>query len=64
MDEHDEALVDPYRDRIKALRDASEEEEAIYRALLRMAERRGDDYAEVFAILYPDEGVLGANEAD
>ena len=63
MAEGDEALSRPYRDRMDALRDAGEDEEAIFDALVSLTERRSDDYAEVFAILYPDGSVLGPSEA-
>lgn len=63
MDEDDGELVAPYRKRVKALRAAGEDERAIYEALLRLADRRGDDYAEVFAVLYGDGSILPPSEA-
>lgn len=62
-DEHDAALVGPYRKRLEELRAAGEDETAIYEALIRMAERRGDDHGEVFAVLYGDGSIKGPSEA-
>jgi hypothetical protein len=58
MAEGDEALVGPYRDRLTALRDAGKDEEAIYGDLKALAERRKDDFAEVFAVLCEEGSII------
>lgn len=62
-DEHDAALVAPYRKRLKALRAAGEDDTAIYEALIRLAKRRGDDYGEVLAVLLEDGSIRLPYEA-
>ncbi len=56
-DEHDAALVVPYRKRLKALRAAGEDDRGIYEALIREAERCGDSYGEVLVVLLEDGSI-------
>ena len=63
----DEALADlpderPYEELAESLRIAGATEERIWEALTDLAESRGDDWEEVFAVCFGDPSVFGPSE--
>ncbi len=53
----------PYEDLAESLRSSGATDEAIWQALTDLAESRGDDWEEVFAICFGDPSVFGPSEA-
>lgn len=53
----------PYEELAESLRIAGATEERIWEALTDLAESRGDDWLEVFSVLYGDASVFGPSEA-
>ena len=52
----------PYEELAESLRIARATEERIWEALTDLAVSRGDDWEEVFAVLYGDASVFGPSE--
>jgi hypothetical protein len=52
----------PYEDLAESLRSSGATEERIWEALTDLAENRGDDWEEVFAVCFGDPSVVGPCE--